>query len=194
MIEAAPRTPKTAITWSVSTMKALAAAMMNMIPEVVQPTARMIVATRRSRMQSIHAMTSPPIESLPASGNDRTSSPASGVQRSQIKRFGAGFPGRAGLCTLGALLVLSGCASVPGETLAPASVRRDVSAKILARAAQAKPECRRVRIVDTEVLEVHADGKVAAERWSVERCDERVNYRVSFPPTGNRGAVQVHSE
>ena len=80
---------------------------------------------------------------------------------------------------------------MPGETLAPASVRRDVSAKVLARATQSRPECKRVRIVDTEVLEVHPDGKVAAERWVVERCDERLNFNVSFPATGRPGAVPL---
>ena len=83
---------------------------------------------------------------------------------------------------------------MPGETLASASVRRDVSAKVVARASQGKPDCKRVRIADTEVLEVHPDGKVAVERWTADRCDERVHFRVTFPGTGHPGAVLIRSE
>jgi len=81
---------------------------------------------------------------------------------------------------------------VPGETLAPRGVRRDVSAKVLDQAGREKPECRRVKIVDTEVLEVYADGKVAAERWVVDRCDERIGFRVGYPVKA--GAVSVRRE
>jgi hypothetical protein len=90
--------------------------------------------------------------------------------------------------------VLAACASVPGETLATYGVRRDVSAQVLARASEGKPGCKQVKIVDTEVVEVHGNGKVAAERWVVDRCDERVNFRVSFPATGNPAGVQVRAE
>lgn len=87
--------------------------------------------------------------------------------------------------TLGFLLVvgaaLAGCSSVPGETLAPWGVRRDVAARVLDQASRAQPGCRNPRIVDTEVLELHGDGKVALERWVVEQCGSRVNYRVTFP-------------
>src|SRR5687768_17652040 len=82
---------------------------------------------------------------------------------------------------LATAIALGGCAGVPGETLASGGVRRDVTSKVLAQAAQAKPACRRSRIVDTEVVELHGDGKVALERWTVDSCDERVVYRVSFP-------------
>ena len=134
------------------------------------------------------------IENLTAFPDHRINAPAKGLQTSQIPYRGR-VRGRACLlATAGALLLVSGCASVPGETLAPASVRRDVSARILTRASQAKPECKRVKIADTEVLEVHTDGKVAAERWVVDRCDERVNFTVTFPPAGRAGTVQIRSE
>jgi hypothetical protein len=96
------------------------------------------------------------------------------------------------LCIAAAAATLAGCASVPGETLASASVRRDVSAKVLDQAAQGKPDCKRAKIVDTEVLEVHPDGKVAAERWTVERCDQRIGFRVGYP--AKTGAVSVRRE
>jgi hypothetical protein len=83
---------------------------------------------------------------------------------------------------------------MPGETLAPAAVRRDVSAKLVARASQAKPDCKRVRVSNTEVLEVHPDGKAAAERWSVERCDDLVHFVVTFPQGGKPGGVLIRPE
>jgi hypothetical protein len=72
------------------------------------------------------------------------------------------------------------------------SVRRDVSAKVLDQAGQGTPACKRVKIVDTEVLEVHPDGKVAAERWTVDRCDTRIAFRVGYP--AKAGPVSVKRE
>lgn len=72
------------------------------------------------------------------------------------------------------------------------SVRRDVSARVLDQAGREKPECKRLKLVDTEVLEVHPDGKVAEERWTVDRCDERVGFRVGYP--ARAGAASVKRE
>jgi hypothetical protein len=83
---------------------------------------------------------------------------------------------------------------VPGETLAPYGVKRDVSNRLLAEVARSTPSCRQARIVDTEVLELHGNGKVAAERWSVDRCGERVHYRVSFAAKGTPPPVQIKPE
>ena len=88
----------------------------------------------------------------------------------------------------------SGCSSVPGETLASGSVRRDVSHRVLQQASATNTACKSQRIADTEVLEVHPDGKVASERWSVDQCGAKAHYRVSFPPSGKPGAVTVRPE
>ena len=93
-----------------------------------------------------------------------------------------------------AVLLVAGCVSVPGETLAPYGTKREVSNRLLAEAARARPGCRQVRIVDTEVLELHGSGKVASERWTAEQCGERVHYRVSYPAKGNTSAVLVKAE
>jgi hypothetical protein len=90
--------------------------------------------------------------------------------------------------------VLSACGSVPGETLASGGVRRDVSRRVLADATAAAPACRNQRVADTEVVEVHPDGKVAAERWTVEQCGTRVHYRVVFPAAGKATPLQVRRE
>jgi hypothetical protein len=69
-----------------------------------------------------------------------------------------------------------------------------VSARVLALANAGRPDCKRAKVVDSEILEVHGDGKPAAERWVVDRCDERVGYRVSFPATGSRAPIQVRPD
>ena len=89
---------------------------------------------------------------------------------------------------------LSACASVPGETLASGGVGRDVARRVLADANAAAPACRSQRIADTEVIEVHPDGKVAAERWTVEQCGTRVQYRVIFPAAGKAAPVQIRRD
>ena len=78
--------------------------------------------------------------------------------------------------------------------MASRSVRRDVSARVLARAGQDKPSCTRLKIADTEVVEVHGDGKPAVERWVVDRCDERVPFLVTFPPQTSRATFQIRAE
>ena len=95
-------------------------------------------------------------------------------------------------CALAA--ALSACGSVPGETLASGSVRREVTRRVLADATAAAPTCRNQRIADTEVVEVHPDGKVAAELWTVEQCGTRLQYRVLFPAAGRATTVQVRRE
>ena len=89
---------------------------------------------------------------------------------------------------------VSACASVPGETLASGAVGRDVTRRVLADANAAAPTCRSQRIADTEVLEVHPDGKVAAERWTVEQCGTRLHYRVTFPAAGKATPVQIRRD
>ena len=90
--------------------------------------------------------------------------------------------------------VLSACGSVPGETLASGGVRRDITRRVLAQAGTAAPDCKSPRISDTEVVEVHPDGRVAMERWTVEQCGTRAHYRVVFPAAGKAAPVQIRAE
>ena len=103
---------------------------------------------------------------------------------------------RLGAATLACALaaIVSACSSIPGETLASRGAQRDVSRRVLADATAAAPTCRNQRIADTEVLEVHPDGRVAAERWTVEQCGTRVHYRVVFPAAGKATPVQVRRD
>ena len=89
-------------------------------------------------------------------------------------------------------LALAGCASVPGETLTSFGQKREVSARVIAQATTAS--CKSPRIVDTEVLEIHPNAKVAAERWSVDACGERVHYRISFPPSGKGSGFSLRPD
>ena len=91
-------------------------------------------------------------------------------------------------------LIIAGCLAVPGETLLSGSRQREVRDRVLAAAKSAKPECRLQKVTDTEIAELHGDGKVALERWTVEQCGEKVRYRVSQPPTGRGTGFLVHPE
>src|SRR5688572_33409496 len=89
-------------------------------------------------------------------------------------------PRAAGACALAATLLAS-CASVPGETMTPRSVQRDVRERVLTLARNADPQCRQPEVITTEVLDVHSDGRPASELWRVDVCGKRVGYLVSFP-------------
>ena len=94
-------------------------------------------------------------------------------------------------------LLLSACSSVPGETMASRSMQRDVRERVLDLAKKTDPQCRSHSIVNTEMLEVHGDGKSAEELWTVEQCGSRRNYVVSFPPrrpTGTSLGFSVRPE
>ena len=95
---------------------------------------------------------------------------------------------------LAGLLMMSGCASVPGETLASEGLKRSVRDRVFILARSADPQCRQQKVVNTEVLEVHRDGKAAEERWTVEQCGQRLNYVVSFPPAPRASSFSVRPE
>ena len=97
------------------------------------------------------------------------------------------------LCIPLGLLVAS-CAHVPGETLTSWSLKRQVSERVLAQASTAAPQCKQQRISNTEIAEVHSDGKPALEIWTVEQCGRRSHYRVYFPPTGRGSGFSVQAE
>ena len=89
---------------------------------------------------------------------------------SGLRRYGAA-----------ATLILAACTTVPGETTTSFTVQRDVRQRVLTLARSADPQCNQPKISTTEIVEVHPDGRAAAEVWTVEQCGRRVNYLVSFP-------------
>ena len=90
--------------------------------------------------------------------------------------------------------MVAGCLPVPGETLLSGTRQREVRDRVLAVAKSAKPECRQQKITDSQVVELHGDGKVAAEQWTVEQCGEKMRYRVTLPPTGRGTGFLVQPE
>ena len=101
-------------------------------------------------------------------------------------------PGLLALCVI--IVTLYACMPVPGETLTSSGLQRDIKARVLMLASAAKPQCRNRSIVNTEVLELHPDGKVAAERWTVDRCGERAHYVVNLSATGRGSNFVVREE
>jgi hypothetical protein len=79
------------------------------------------------------------------------------------------------------LILLSACASVPGETTAPRQLQREVTERVLELARKSEPQCKQPKIATTEILEVRSDGQSSEELWTVEQCGRRANYIVSFP-------------
>ena len=95
---------------------------------------------------------------------------------------------------LAGALLAAGCASVPGETLAGESVKREVRDRLYTLARTANPQCRQQRIANTEITQVHRDGKPAEERWTVEQCGQRLHYLVAFPPPPRQSSFSVRPE
>jgi hypothetical protein len=95
---------------------------------------------------------------------------------------------------LAGAVMLSGCASVPGETLAGEGLKRSVRDRVLTLARGTDPQCKQQKLSNTEVLEVHRDGKAAEERWTVEQCGQRLHYVVSFPPAPRASSFSVRPE
>ena len=89
---------------------------------------------------------------------------------------------------------LSGCMPVPGETLTSGGLQRDIRARVLTLAGAAQPACRQQTVINTEVLELHPDGKVAAERWTVDGCGDRLHYRVDVAPSARGGGFVAREE
>ena len=59
--------------------------------------------------------------------------------------------------------------------------------------AAADKKCKQRKVVNTEVIEVRPDGKPGVERWTVDRCGAKVNYRIAFK-AGPRGGTNFSVE
>ena len=91
-------------------------------------------------------------------------------------------------------LVTTSCAHVPGETLTSGTRQHAISGQVLDLSKQARPDCRRHNVTDSEIVDLHPDGKVAIERWTVTRCGERARYVVTLPGTGRGTGFLVKPE
>jgi hypothetical protein len=94
-----------------------------------------------------------------------------------------------------AVVLLSACVHIPGETLAPGGLHREIRDRIYSHARGIDPQCRQQNIVNTEVLELHPGGAVAEERWTLDNCRRKLGYIVSYPPrTTGPARFQVRPE
>jgi hypothetical protein len=92
-------------------------------------------------------------------------------------------------------VLVSACANVPGETLAPQGLHGDIRDRIYSHARATDPQCRQQKIANTEILELHPAGQVAEERWVLENCGRKFLYIVSYPRGATGGArFQVSPE
>jgi hypothetical protein len=87
----------------------------------------------------------------------------------------------------GVLVMLSACASdplVPGDTGADETLQTDIRRIITILERTSEPRCDVHEIVNTE------RAGLGRERWTVERCGERVVYLVTFI-VGRPGATDL---
>jgi hypothetical protein len=88
----------------------------------------------------------------------------------------------------------AGCATIPGESLAPSSTQREIRNRLFADGRNVNAQCRQQKILNTEVLDLHPTGSVAEERWTLENCGQRLTYVVSFPASARGAKFQVRPE
>lgn len=87
------------------------------------------------------------------------------------------------------LMVLfgTGCAiTVPGKTGASPVLKADTVRALLMMDITYDRDCKERKVIDTEVVEIHADGR-AVERWTLDRCGKGVPYRVTYTPSPGGG-------
>jgi hypothetical protein len=86
------------------------------------------------------------------------------------------------------ILVVGGCASVPGGTGASPTLQRDTLQMILLLDSAADKNCHQRRIANTEIIKMPtAENKTVVERWTLDRCGKPIPYRVTFTPSPRGG-------
>jgi hypothetical protein len=82
-------------------------------------------------------------------------------------------------------------APVPGETAAAIDIQREVLRAVIPLEWKADPDCFRHQVSDTKRIEAVAGSAATVERWTLDRCGELVNYRVTLTALAD-GKVQLH--
>lgn len=80
--------------------------------------------------------------------------------------------------------------SAPSQTLTNPQLQRDVWNSILQLELASDERCEDHGIINTEIIEYPSRIGISkwAERWIVDRCGQRIVYRVEFRPDGRGGA------
>jgi hypothetical protein len=89
---------------------------------------------------------------------------------------------------MSALLFVSVCTTVPGDTAESPQLRQDVTSMVIIMDGPRDKGCTERKIVKTEVVEARPDGTPAVERWALDRCGRLVNYRVRYIANSKGGA------
>lgn len=98
------------------------------------------------------------------------------------------------VAVLAAGLLLAGCQTVPGKTVASPTLQRDVTQMIMVMDRASDAGCQQRQIVNTEVVSVNPGGTSGTERWTLNRCGTLVNYSVMYtasPRGGTDFGVQL---
>jgi hypothetical protein len=91
------------------------------------------------------------------------------------------------------LVATCGDAPVPGETTADPVLQHDVTQLLMMMDAGRAKGCSQRKVVDTRMVEWQPDHHT--ERWIVDRCGERVDYRVTYRPSPRGGTdFDIHPE
>jgi hypothetical protein len=80
-----------------------------------------------------------------------------------------------------ALLFVSVCTTVPGDTAESPQLRQDVTSMVIIMDGPRDKNCAERKVVKTEVIEARV------ERWTLDRCGKLVNYRVRVSTNSKGG-------
>lgn len=87
-------------------------------------------------------------------------------------------------------LQLSACATVPGQTRAQGVLQRDVERMVLFADRARAPACTSRAVVDTLPAPMRPDEPLKVfEEWVVERCGQRLVYKVWMQPNSAIGGT-----
>jgi len=99
--------------------------------------------------------------------------------------------------SLGAALMLSGCATMPTATVTGSSASgrllRDTARMVLIVDSARMPDCKERRRITVEPLVSDKPG-IVVERWQVERCGTNKFYRITYTPTPSIGGTDFSVE
>jgi hypothetical protein len=95
---------------------------------------------------------------------------------------------KSGSFTISLLLVAS-CATVFVGTEGSPVLKRDVTGLVMLLDAATDKRCTQHKVEKTELVEVREAPRMGIERWTVDRCGELVNYRVTLTPASQGGTL-----
>ena len=81
------------------------------------------------------------------------------------------------------LSLTSGCVSLVFNTAAKTpAIKQTITNKIMDLDRTADTQCRQRKIVQSKILRFYALTGISSERWTLDRCGQRINYLVTLKP------------